>query len=354
MSSWRSGRVSSWITSSNSPHGHQHAGDDTDQRRATPPSAQTAPPPSPFALHPRSLSTRADSARSRSSTVPSFSTTCSARAAFSSWVELARLALADQRVAARLGARAAHLVGGDDGDGGVEDAVHPGLEQQRHLDHGDLGLRGQRGQPGADPLPDQRVDLRLQPSQLLGVGEDDLADLGAVDAALGRDLRRPSARSAAPAAARSRAARGRPRRWRSSPRRGARKRRGPRTSRPRCRRSRPIVSGATRADQDCSESPVGRLVVGSSPAPRRRRRANPAAPRRIPPPDAPWPFSAPSAPGASARGLLGREPRRLLGGRLLLDGGGLGLGGGLLGERVCHAPEGVSAGTSAPHPEPSA
>ena len=72
--------------------------------------------------------------------MPSFSITCSARAAFSVLGELARLALADQGVAARLGALAADLVGGDDGDGGVEDRLHPALEQQRHLDHGDLGV----------------------------------------------------------------------------------------------------------------------------------------------------------------------------------------------------------------------
>ena len=53
--------------------------------------------------------------------MPSFSTTCSARLGLLLLGELARLALVDQGVAAGLGALAAHLVGGDDGDGGVED-----------------------------------------------------------------------------------------------------------------------------------------------------------------------------------------------------------------------------------------
>ena len=129
--------------------------------------------------------------------MPSFSITCVGPLGLLLLVELAGVALADQGVAAGLGAGAAHLVGGDDGDAGVEDALHPGLEEQRHLDHGDLGPGRQRGEPGADPLADQRVDLRLEPGELLGVGEDDLADPGAVDRALRRDVLAPALDQAA-------------------------------------------------------------------------------------------------------------------------------------------------------------
>ena len=132
--------------------------------------------------------------------------------------ELARLALVDQGVAA--GAARSRRTSSAVTIATVvsKTAIHLRLEQQRHLDHGDLGLRRQTGQPGADPLADQRMDLPLEPGQLLGIGEDDLADPVAVDPAPGRDLRAPALDQARRAAARNRAARGRRRRWRGSPR----------------------------------------------------------------------------------------------------------------------------------------
>ena len=112
MSSWRSGRVSSWIAWSTLPMTTEHA---DDQRRATPAAPRRAASDCAAGawaavpgVHPRQLPSSADSARSRSSSEPSLSITCSARAAFSSWVELARLALVDQGVAAGRGALAAH------------------------------------------------------------------------------------------------------------------------------------------------------------------------------------------------------------------------------------------------------
>ena len=197
MSSWRSGRVSSWIawstlptTPSRTPD--EDAGRDHGSRR--PPPARRRPM---LGLHPLSFSTSADSACSRSSSVPSFSITWSARSAFSAWSSW-RASRSSTRAWPRASARArAHLVGGDHRDAGVEDALHPGLEEQRHLDHGDLGLVRQRGEQGADPLADQRVDLGLEPGELLGVGEDDLADAGAVDLPPGRDVVAPALGQAA-------------------------------------------------------------------------------------------------------------------------------------------------------------
>ena len=202
------------------------------------PSGEPASPsPSRLPGHRRSFASSADSARSRSSTEPSFSMTCSARAAFSAWAQLARLALVDQGVAARRGPLAAHLVGGDDGDGRVEGRLASPTRTAAAP-----RSRRPRSPPAATtsqprgPLADQRMDLLLEPGQLLGVGEDDLADPAAVDARRRRRSPAPSARPAARAAVRIRAARGRPRRWRASPRRGARRPPAPRTSRRRCRR----------------------------------------------------------------------------------------------------------------------
>ena len=42
------------------------------------------------------------------------------------------------------------------------------------------------------PATKQRVDLGLEPAQLITVGEDDLADLGAVDLAVGSHLGPPT------------------------------------------------------------------------------------------------------------------------------------------------------------------
>ena len=85
------------------------------RRRARPPPATRPPAPTSVAcLIRRSFAIRADSARSRSSTEPSLATTWSARCGLLLLGQLARLALVDQGVAARRGALASHLVGGDD------------------------------------------------------------------------------------------------------------------------------------------------------------------------------------------------------------------------------------------------
>ena len=122
MSSWCSGRVSSWIAWSNVPLATSTPTRDPD-RRATAPTAASAPPPAP-SLHRAQL---LDQGGQRPLEVLD-------RAVVRDHVlgprgllllgELARLALVDQGVAARLGALAAHLLGGDDGDGRVEDALH--------------------------------------------------------------------------------------------------------------------------------------------------------------------------------------------------------------------------------------
>ena len=141
MSSWRRGRVSSWIALSRTPRATSDAGRATDghrdraERRA---GAGGAAWPS---LHPLSfvdqrgqlaleLLDRAvvlDHVRRRGRPSPP------GRAG-------APRARRPGR-AARLGALAAHLVGGDDRDVVSKTPVHAGLEQQRHLDHGDLGAR---------------------------------------------------------------------------------------------------------------------------------------------------------------------------------------------------------------------
>ena len=228
MSSWWRGRVSSrstWSTSPTTPSRRPPGdadGDDGDP---------DDPPP-----HSLRVSIRADSERSRSSTVPSLSTTCAARSAFSpcdSWRASRSPTSAWPRASARERRR---LLGGDDGDGGVEDALHLGLEQQRDLDHGDLGIlrAGRRARRrsarrrGGGSGPRARSAARDRRRRSRRCGGD-------------RPCRRapprgPSARPGGRAAARSRAARGRRRRWRSSPRRAARTPPAPRTSRPRCRR----------------------------------------------------------------------------------------------------------------------
>src|SRR4051794_28058917 len=112
--------------------------------------------------------------------------------------QLARLALTDQRVAPCLRAPAPHLLRGRDGDGRIEDAVHSGLEEQRHLDRGELRARRQLGQPGGDPLSDQGMSLPLEPGELLRPREDDLTDSLAVDDPAGRDLGAPALRDPPP------------------------------------------------------------------------------------------------------------------------------------------------------------
>jgi hypothetical protein len=85
-----------------------------------------------------------------------------------------------------------YLVLGDDRDGGAEGRRQLRLEQQRHLDHGDVRIGWERHQPTADPFPHQRVDLVLEPGQLLGIGEDDLADPVAIDLAVGSHVGSPA------------------------------------------------------------------------------------------------------------------------------------------------------------------
>ena len=121
MSSWRSGRVSSWIASSNLPLATITPTSDARPR----PRACRAPASAgdaPAASSPQRLDQRGQ----RPLEVLD-------RAVVLDHVvgpgrllllgELARLALVDQRVPARLGALAPHLVGGDDGDRGVEDPL---------------------------------------------------------------------------------------------------------------------------------------------------------------------------------------------------------------------------------------
>src|SRR5437870_5186925 len=83
-------------------------------------------------------------------------------------------ALDDQRVAAGGGALAAHLVAGQDRDRRVERSLAADLEEEGNLDHRDLGALRQREEPFRGPCLHQRMDLVLQPGQLLGIGEDDL------------------------------------------------------------------------------------------------------------------------------------------------------------------------------------
>ena len=235
MSSWLRGSVSSSIAllsdagRDRDPDQGRHS--ERPRRRG-----QQTPPASLPSSHPPSFSTRADSARSRSSTEPSFSITCSARPGLLLLGELARLALVDQGVAACRGALAANVVGGDDRDGGVEDAVHAGLEQQRHLDHGDLGA-GRAARPARRRSARRPAGGSATPARSAARGRRRRSRRS------GRGRRRPPARPRLPsarpggrAAARSRAARGRPRRWRASPRPVARRPPAPPTCRPRCRR----------------------------------------------------------------------------------------------------------------------
>ncbi len=95
--------------------------------------------------------------------------------------QLARVAALELHGPARRGAVGADLVVGDHGDRRVEDLVHPPLEQERDLDHGDR-------EPGLEPvLPlrdagaDARVQDRLEPGQLVGVLEDDAGDPAPVE-----------------------------------------------------------------------------------------------------------------------------------------------------------------------------
>ena len=68
-------------------------------------------------------------------------------------VQLALLAALQPGLAALGQPLLADLVVGDHGDGGVEGALHRGLEQQRHLDHGDLDLGAELLAPSSTASP---------------------------------------------------------------------------------------------------------------------------------------------------------------------------------------------------------
>jgi hypothetical protein len=72
----------------------------------------------------------------------------------------------------------------DHRDGGVEDALHAGFEEQRDLHDGHLIL-GNRSSPGGNTLADQRPQEPLQPLAVPFIAENPLRDLRAI----GGDLR---------------------------------------------------------------------------------------------------------------------------------------------------------------------
>ena len=122
--------------------------------------------------------------------------TWSARAAFSSWGSWRLLAPREPGLAALGEPALPNLVVGDHGQRSRRRRPHPGLEQQRHLDHGDLGAGVERLAPREHLLADARVKLGLEPGELLGLPKTISATFGAVDLAAGSDLGRPSARPA--------------------------------------------------------------------------------------------------------------------------------------------------------------
>ena len=191
--------------------------------------------------------TRAFSSSSTSPTVPSRSArepslwiTKSARAAFSSWRELAPVAARHALVAAGGGPLLAQRLVGDHRDRGVEEPFPARLEQQRHLHHRDLGRRIaalELGPPGGGPHPHAREQLALQPRQLLRAARTRSRRPPRGPPRRPRRRARPSARAAGRAPRRSRAARARRRRSRAWPRPAARRRPAPRTCRSRGLRS---------------------------------------------------------------------------------------------------------------------
>src|SRR5829696_4995062 len=93
--------------------------------------------------------------------------------------ELARRALVERLVPPRPGPLAPDGLVGHHCNGSVEGRVHPGLEQQRHLDH----QRTRRGiarrlllAPRPQPLADPRPQHPLEPLAVLGGGEGALGD----------------------------------------------------------------------------------------------------------------------------------------------------------------------------------
>ena len=240
-----------------------------------------------------------------------------ARAAFSSWVSW-RAAAALELAGPAAAARAARVESSaTTRHHGVEDALHPGLEQQRHLD--DRERRVARAAPAATPTtrsPTSGWSSDSSQRQLLGPLEDDRGDPAAVDA------RRPAATSS-PQRSTSRVAHARVREQLVDDRVG-RQRRG---AEPRERGQRLGLAGGDPAGQ-ADERPVrgppasgrphgSRCRVRRSSGRRRLRRARLGEPRRPP-------RAAPPAPAAGASGLGG------LVGPPGLRGGGL--GEDLLGE----------------------
>ena len=86
----------------------------------------------------------------------------------------------------------AALVARDDDEGGVEERLHPSLEQERHLDDRELGRSVELLAPRHHPFADQGVQDGLQPAQLVGPLEDDLPHLCPVDSSAGTDLCAPA------------------------------------------------------------------------------------------------------------------------------------------------------------------
>src|SRR5262245_41788176 len=74
---------------------------------------------------------------------------------------------------ARPGATGTLPGAGDDRDRRVERRPEPALEQQWDLDHGKLGSGWKPLPPAGDLSADERMELRLEPRELLGRIEDD-------------------------------------------------------------------------------------------------------------------------------------------------------------------------------------
>ena len=109
--------------------------------------------------------------------------------------KLARGPLVDRVVAARGGALGAHVLVGDDRDGGVVGAFQAGLEEQRRLHDGGARRRVlvvERGAPPRDARAHQRPQQALEPRALVGGREGLARDGGAVDDAARRHLGAPA------------------------------------------------------------------------------------------------------------------------------------------------------------------
>ena len=211
--------------------------------------------------------------------------------------ELARRRGPRGLVAAGPGALGAQRLVGHDRDRRVERLLDARLEQQRHLDHRDVGRRPSLLEPGAprgDPLAHEREEHSLEPAQAPpGLLEHDLGDGAAVDLA--------------PATTRSpqrSASRSRPRRCRAARARPvAREHRG---TEPLAGGQRLGLAGADASGQ-ADEQQLGSGGSGSSLG----RGSRPARLRRL--------ASAASGSASAARARprlraprLGSAPRRLL------------------------------------------